>query len=69
MAEHESLVTVGTFTTVGEAEAARLMLESRGITCFLADAEMIGEPLYNLRPIAQFAIGLQTRSADAWSIR
>ena len=34
-----------------------------------ADTEMIGEPLYNLRPIAQFAIGLQTRPADAWSIR
>src|SRR5438105_9415761 len=41
MAEHESLVTVGTFTTVGEAEAVRLMLESRGIACFLADAELV----------------------------
>src|SRR5437879_4178543 len=41
MAEHESLVTVGTFTTVGEAEAVRLLLESRGIACFLADAELV----------------------------
>ena len=41
MAEHESLVTVATFTTVGEAEAARLMLESRGITCALSDAETV----------------------------
>jgi hypothetical protein len=41
MPNDEALVTVATFTTLGEAVAARLMLESRGISCFLADAETV----------------------------
>lgn len=41
MFDHENLVTVGTYTTVGEAEAARLLLEADGLTCFLTDAETV----------------------------
>ena len=63
MAEHESLVTVGSFTTVGEAEAARLMLESRCITCFLSDAEMIAMDW--LMSNAVGGVKLQVTEADA----
>jgi hypothetical protein len=39
--DDEKLVTVASFTKLPEAEAVRLMLESRGITCFLSNAEIV----------------------------
>lgn len=44
MREHpmsDELMTVATFTTLPEAEAARLMLETEGIPAFLSDAEIV----------------------------
>lgn len=37
----EEFVTVATFPTLPEAEAARLMLETEGIPAFLGDAEVV----------------------------
>jgi hypothetical protein len=41
MDQRGAMVTVGAFTTVTEAEAARLLLDSHGIACVLSDAETI----------------------------
>lgn len=37
----EEFLTVATFATVPEAEAARLMLESEGVPAILTDAEIV----------------------------
>jgi hypothetical protein len=63
MPTEEPLVTVATFGVVGEAEAARLMLEAEGIECFLADAETV-----NMLWFASNAIGgvkLQVPASEA----
>lgn len=63
MSTDQPLVTVATFSSVGEAEVARITLEADGIACFLADAEAV-----NMLWYASSAIGgvkLQVAARDA----
>jgi hypothetical protein len=46
MSVEEPLMTVATFDSLMEAEMARSYLESEGIPCFLADAEMVNTAWY-----------------------
>jgi hypothetical protein len=46
MSTDEPLMTVATFDVLMEAEVARGYLESEGIRCFLADAEMVNTAWY-----------------------
>ena len=56
---NEKLVTIASFTFIGEAQIAKLTLASKGIDCFLAD-----EFMSTYLPIAMGGIRLQVRESD-----
>jgi hypothetical protein len=62
MADDDPLMTVATFDILMEAELARGYLESEGIRCFLADAEMVNTAWYMSG--AMGGIKLQVAKAD-----